>query len=135
MNKVILIGRLTRDPELKKGPNDNSFATFTLAVNRPFANNAGDREADFINCIAFGKTGESLVKYTSKGNMIAVAGRLQIRNYTAQDGSNRVASDVVVENVFFLEKKQTETKQEKFEGQPYDIPNPKYTKNEENLPF
>lgn len=136
MNKVILIGRLTRDPELKKGVNDNSFATFTLAVNRPFTNNEGEREADFINCIAFGKTGETLVKYTNKGHMLAVAGRLQVRNYTAQDGTNRVVSEVVVENVYFLEKKQTEQKENKYEPAPYDIPNPKYANNqEEKLPF
>lgn len=111
-NKVILIGRVTKDLELKKGSNDNSFAPFTIAVNRQFSNANGDREVDFINCIAFNKQAENLVKYCAKGSLVAVSGRLQNRSYQAQDGTNRTVTEVISDNVIFLTAKPKEQESE-----------------------
>ena len=86
MNKVFLIGRLVRDPELRYTGTNIPVATFSIAVNRNFANAAGEREADFINCVVWDKQAENLVKYQKKGNQIAVDGRIQTRNYEDKDG-------------------------------------------------
>lgn len=108
MNKVFLIGRLTKDAELRTTTNGKSVASFSLAVNRNFTNAEGQREADFINCIAFNKTGENLAKYTHKGSQIAVFGRIHTRSYDAQDGSKRYVTEVIVDEFNFLEKKDKE---------------------------
>lgn len=129
LNKVVLIGRITRDIELKKGANDNSFAPFTLAVNRQFSSAEGEKEADFINCITFNKQADNLHKYCGKGSLIAVSGRLQQRTYQAQDGTNKSVIEVVADNVVFLESKSKAT--EEVEPTPYDIPNTKA----KNSPF
>lgn len=106
MNKAFLIGRLTKDAELRTTTSGKSVANFSLAVNRNFTNANGEREADFINCITFNKTGENLVKYTHKGSQIAVAGRIQTRNYDAQDGTKRYVTEIVVDELTFLDKKE-----------------------------
>ena len=105
MNKVILIGRLTRDPELRTIANGTPTATFSLAVDRNFTNQQGEREADFINCVAFNKQAENLCRFIKKGGQVGVEGKLQTRRYTAQDGSNRVATEVICDNIHFLEPK------------------------------
>ena len=102
MNKIILIGNLTRDPELRQTTNGTPVCSFTLAVNRRMANAQGIREADFINCVAWSKEGEFVQKYFTKGMKMALEGRLQIRSYDAQDGTKRTVAEVVAENVEFV---------------------------------
>lgn len=102
MNKVILIGRLTKDPELKTTSNGLSTVTFSLAVQRPFTNQNGEREADFINCVAWRKQAENIAKYCNKGSQVAAEGRISTRTYDAQDGTKRYVTEVVCDNVTFL---------------------------------
>ncbi len=105
MNKVILIGRLTRDPELRTIASGTSTTSFSVAVNRPFTNQDGTREADFINCVAWRKQAENIAKYCSKGTQVAVEGRIQTRSYDAQDGTKRYVTEVIADNVTFLTPK------------------------------
>ena len=102
MNSVNLVGRITKDPELRTSPSGVQFTSFSLAVRRVGTNQQGERSADFINCVAFNKQAETLVRYVRKGGMISVEGRLQVNNYQAQDGSNRSSMDVVCERITFL---------------------------------
>ena len=106
MNKVILMGRLTRDPEVRytQGDNASAVARFSLAVDRRFKKD-GDQTADFINCVAFGKTGEFIEKYGHKGTKFVVEGRIQTGSYTNKDGQKVYTTDVVVEQVEFAESK------------------------------
>lgn len=106
MNKVILMGRLTRDPDIRYSQNENqiSVARFTLAVDRRFKRD-GDQTADFIGCVAFGKTAEFFEKYMKQGTKVCVEGRIQTGSYTRQDGQKVYTTDVVVENAEFAESK------------------------------
>lgn len=106
MNKVILMGRLTRDPEVRytQGDNASAVARFSLAVDRRFKKD-GEQTADFINCVAFGKTGEFIEKYGRKGTKFVVEGRIQTGSYTNKDGQKVYTTDVVVEQVEFAESK------------------------------
>jgi single-strand DNA-binding protein len=106
MNKVILMGRLTRDPEVRysQGANPIAITRYTLAVNRVFKRD-GEPDADFINIVAFGKTGEFAGRYFKKGQMVAVSGRLQIRTYDDQDGKRQYFTEVVVDDQYFAESK------------------------------
>ena len=106
MNKIILIGRLTRDVEMRYGTNNNNtaIARYTLAVNRPYKQNGG-QEADFLPCIAFGRTAEFAEKYLAKGMRVAIEGRIQTGSYTNRDGQKVYTTDVVVERQEFLEKR------------------------------
>lgn len=106
MNSVNLIGRLSNSPEIRHTTNNQVVCRFTLAVTRRFKNQAGDYEADFINCVAFGKTAELIGNYVEKGQQLAVDGRIQTGSYTAQDGSKRYTFDVVVENITFINSKR-----------------------------
>ncbi len=103
LNRIILIGRLTRDPEMRT-VGEHPVANFSLAVDRPFANAQGERQADFIDCVAWRKLGETVGHHLTKGRLVAVEGRLQIRSYEAQDGSKRRAAEVVCDAVRFLDK-------------------------------
>lgn len=105
MNKVVLIGRLTRDPELRYTQSNIPAASFTLAVNRPFQNQNGERDADFINIVMWRKQAETAKKYLAKGSLIAVEGRIQTRNYDGQDGKKVYVTEVVADNFEFLESK------------------------------
>ncbi|HIT10814.1 MAG TPA: single-stranded DNA-binding protein [Candidatus Onthousia faecigallinarum] len=105
MNKVFLIGRLTRDPELRYTGNNTAVATFTLAVNRNFTNQSGEREADFINCVVWRKQAENVKKYVHQGTQVAVEGRIQVRSYDDQNGQRRYVTEVVADNVEFLTPK------------------------------
>lgn len=107
MNKVILIGRLARDPELRTTPTNVSVATFSIAVSRPFTPQGGQPETDFINCVIWRRQAENLAKYCHKGSQIAVEGRIQTRNYTAQDGSKRYVTEVMCDNITFLGTKDS----------------------------
>ena len=95
MNKVFLIGRLTRDPELRYTGSNTAVATFSLAVNRPFTNQAGEREADFINIVVWRKQAENVCNFLDKGRLVSVDGRLQTGSYTDKDGNRRFTTDVV----------------------------------------
>ena len=105
MNKVVLIGRLTKDPELRYTSSNIPTVTFSLAVNRPFQNQNGVREADFINIVMWRKQAETAKKYLSKGSLIAVNGRIQTRNYDGTDGKKVYVTEVVADNFEFLESK------------------------------
>jgi len=109
MNRVTLVGRITRDPELRTSPSNVSFVAFTIAVNRIGTNGNGEREADFINCIAFNKQAENLARFIKKGSLIGVEGKLQTRRYQAADGSNRTATEVICDMVHFLEPRGNNT--------------------------
>ena len=108
MNKVILMGRLTRDPEVRytQGDNAMAIARYSLAVDRRFKRD-GEPDADFINCVAFGKSGEFAEKYLKKGTKIAVVGRIQTGSYTNKDGQKVYTTDVVVEEQEFAESKNS----------------------------
>lgn len=109
MNRVILLGRLARDPEVRYTQSAEPLAVcrFAVAVERPFSRNRqeGEPTADFINCVCFGKRGENINQYFRKGNRIAVQGRLQVSNYTDQQGNKRYSTDVVVEDFEFVESR------------------------------
>lgn len=109
MNHIVLIGRLTRDPELRYTPNGVAVANFTLAVDRPVANQQSEREADFIRIVAWQKQAEVCANYLKKGRLVAVEGRLQIRNYETQDGQKRQAAEVIANRVQFLERAREES--------------------------
>ncbi|AMY05810.1 single-stranded DNA-binding protein [Staphylococcus condimenti] len=105
LNRVVLVGRLTRDPEYRTTPSGVSVATFTLAVNRTFTNAQGEREADFINCVVFRKQAENVNNYLFKGSLAGVDGRLQSRSYENQEGRRIFVTEVVCDSVQFLEPK------------------------------
>ena len=110
MNKAILIGRLTRDPEVRYTSSNRAVCQFTIAIDRPFTNQSnGQREADFINIVAWDKTGENVGKYMTKGRLIAVEGRIQTRNYENNEGRRVYVTEVVANNVQFLESRNAAT--------------------------
>ncbi len=106
MNKVILIGRLTKDAELRFTQSNLGVATFALAVSRPYnSQNDEKQDADFINCVAWGKLADNLTKYCHKGSQVAVEGRIQTRNYQAQNGTKKYITEVICSNITFLDTK------------------------------
>ena len=105
LNKVILMGRLTRDPELRSTPQGVSTCSFSLAVERNFKNGE-ERKTDFINCVAWRQTAEFISKYFSKGSLMALEGSIQIRSWDDNEGKKRYATDVVVSQVYFAESKK-----------------------------
>ena len=107
MNKIFLIGRLTKNPELKFTSGGTAICNFTLAVDRTFTNQSGEREADFIPIVVWNKAGENCAKYLSKGRQTAVEGRLLIRSFEGSDGQRRWATEVVADNVEFLSSGQS----------------------------
>lgn len=108
MNKVILIGRLTKDPELRKTPTDVSVVQFTIAVNRAYQQN-GEKQADFINCVAWRNQAENLAKYIKKGGQIAVEGSIQTRSYDDPNGVRKFVTEVICNQITFLESKKTDS--------------------------
>lgn len=111
MNRVVLVGRLTKDPELRYTPSGVAVATFTLAVNRTFTNQQGDREADFINCVIWRKPAENVANFLKKGSLAGVDGRIQTRNYEGQDGKRVYVTEIVAESVQFLEPRNANDQQ------------------------
>lgn len=108
MNKAMLIGRLVKDPELKiTETSKREVCQFTIAVNRPYTNEDGERQADFINCVVWDKLAENLAKYQKKGNQIAVEGRIQTRNYEDKDGKRVYVTEIISTNITFLDSKGT----------------------------
>ena len=108
MNVVCLVGRLTADPELRQTPNGTNVCSFSVAVNRAFANANGERQADFINCVAWRQTADFIARYFRKGQNIGLNGTIQTRTYQDKDtGKNRTAFEVVINNAYFVESKGT----------------------------
>ena len=123
LNKAILIGRLTRDPELRSTSNDISVTSFTVAVDRNFTNQQGEKETDFIPVVAWRKLAETCAKYLEKGRLVAVSGRMQVRSYEGKDGLKRYITEVVADEVQFLERMEEHK------------PEFKEVENDEELPF
>lgn len=143
MNKVVLIGRLTRDPELRYTGSNTAVATFSLAVNRNFTNQQGEREADFINIVVWRKQAENVKNYLSQGSQVAIEGRIQTRSYDDNNGQKRYITEVVADNVEFLSSKNSSNSSnggnnsQPSEPTPYDFgpaPEPKGT-NVDSNPF
>lgn len=103
LNRVVLVGRMTRDPELRRTANGTPVASFTLAMNRNFSSQNGERQADFIPCVVWNKAAENTAKYCSKGSLVGVDGRLQSRSYQNQDGRRVSVIEVICDSVQFLE--------------------------------
>ena len=106
LNHITIMGRLTRDPELRRTGSGVAVASFTMAVDRDYAAEGQERETDFIDCVAWRNTGEFVSKYFTKGSMAVVSGRLQIRSWTDKDGNKRRTAEVVADNVYFGESKR-----------------------------
>lgn len=107
MNRIILLGRLTREPEAKTTPTGKTVVVFSLAVDRPFTAKNGQREADFINIVTWNKTAELVGIYVHKGERLLVEGRLQIRNYEGKDGQKHYVTEVIADRVEFIEKRNS----------------------------
>ncbi|PCE19700.1 single-stranded DNA-binding protein [Staphylococcus pseudintermedius] len=144
LNRVVLVGRLTKDPDFRTTPSGVSVATFTLAVNRTFTNAQGEREADFINCVVFRKQAENVKNYLSKGSLAGVDGRLQSRSYENQEGRRVFVTEVVCDSVQFLESKnnnQSNNQPQQQRGQvpaqdnPFTNANNPIDIDDEDLPF
>ena len=105
MNKVILMGRLTKDVEMRQTPNGVSLARFSIAVTRRFKNSNGEYDADFINCVAWRQTGEFIARYFQKGSMIAIVGSIQTRSWDGNDGKKQYATEVIVDEAYFTGSK------------------------------
>lgn len=127
MNLVVLIGRLTRDPELKFGQSGKAYSKFSLAVDRPFSKG----EADFINCVAFGKTAELIGEYLRKGRKVAINGRLQMNKYEV-NGEKRTSYDVVVDTMEFVEGKGGESSSAEFSSPQQSYVAPKVAESDFN---
>ncbi|MCB9498575.1 MAG: single-stranded DNA-binding protein [Bacillales bacterium] len=142
INRVVLVGRLTKDPDLRYTASNVPVASFTIAVSRPFVNQAsGERDADFIPVVIWRKQAENVKKFLVKGSLAGVEGRIQTRNYDDKDGTRRYVTEIVADNVYFLEAKgsadsaaesSTNTAEEK-EDDEFKYDNVKFTDND--LPF
>ena len=136
INNVVLIGRLTRDVDLRYTSQNQAVGQFTLAVNRNFKNQNGEYDADFINCVIWGKSAENFANWTKKGNLVGITGRVQTRNYENQQGQRVYVTEVVAENFQLLEKCDNSANQNSmaeqmppsFAGDPMDI-------KDDDLPF
>jgi single-strand DNA-binding protein len=118
INRVVLVGRLTKDPELRYTPSGVAMARFTLAVNRTFSNQQGEREADFINCVVWRKQAENTANFLKKGSLAGVEGRIQTGSYEGQDGKRVYTTDVVADSVQFLEPRNSSGERNQG-GQPF----------------
>ncbi|HAR6324382.1 TPA: single-stranded DNA-binding protein [Staphylococcus pseudintermedius] len=142
INRVVLVGRLTKDPEFRTTQSGVEVATFTLAVNRNYKNKNGEQQADFINCIVFRKQAENVNNYLSKGNLAGVDGRLQSRSYENQEGRRIFVTEVICDSVQFLESKnnnQSNNQQQRGQAPTQDNPftnaNNPIDIDDEDLPF
>ena len=124
LNTITIMGRLTRDPELRRTGSGTAVASFTLAVDRDFSGkDGGEKECDFIDCVAWRHTGEFVSKYFTKGRMAVVNGRLQIRPWTDKDGNKRRSAEVIAESVYFGDsKKDGDSPGGSYDGNPYNAP-------------
>lgn len=129
LNKVVLIGRLTRDPEMQYTANGTAVTVFTIAVDRPFKNAQGEREADFIRCVAWKKLGEIVAEHMQKGRLVAIEGRIQTRSYENNAGQRVYVTEVVAENVVFLDRPNENGKEKKEKEDALIVP------SDDELPF
>jgi single-strand DNA-binding protein len=120
LNSVIIMGRLTRDPELRRTQGGTAVTSFTMAVDRDFKSQSGEKETDFIDVVAWRNTGEFAAKYLAKGRMAAVEGRIQVRDWQDKDGNRRKAVEVVADNVYFADSKRDSKPQESRDDQEFD---------------
>lgn len=132
INNVVLVGRLTKDPDLKYTGNGTAVATFTLAVNRNFTNQSGEREADFINCVIWRKPAETLANYAKKGVLIGVTGRIQTRSYDNQQGQKVYVTEVIADNFQLLESKKADSSQNTQGSGASNNQTNNYTRNQQN---
>ncbi|CAW93234.1 single-stranded DNA-binding protein [Streptococcus equi] len=122
INNVVLVGRMTKDAELRYTPSQVAVATFTLAVNRAFKSQNGEREADFINCVIWRQQAENLANWAKKGVLIGITGRIQTRNYENQQGQRVYVTEVVADNFKMLEYRQQQQQEDSFDNNnPMDI--------------
>ena len=119
MNKVVILGRLTKDPEVRYTPSQKVVCSFTLAVDRPFLNQQGQREADFIPVVVWGKAAELCGNSLAKGHRLLVEGRLRIRNFDAKDGTKHWVTEIIANNVEFIERKSESANRNQQYGQQY----------------
>lgn len=123
LNQIVIMGRLTRDPELRRTGSGTAVASFTLAVDRDFSGrDGGEKETDFIDCVAWRQTGEFVSKYFSKGRMAVVTGRLQIRGWTDKDGNKRRTAEVIADSVYFGDSKKESNNGSSYGGNSYNAP-------------
>lgn len=132
INNVTLVGRLTKDPDLKYTGNGTAVATFTLAVNRNFTNQSGEREADFVNCVIWRKPAETLANYAKKGVLIGITGRIQTRSYDNQQGQRVYVTEVVADNFQLLESKKADSSQNTQGSGVSNSQTNNYTRNQQN---
>lgn len=135
INRVVLIGRLTADPSLRYTPSGVAVATFTLAVNRQFTNNQGEKEADFINIIAWRQLAELCANYLKKGSQAGLEGRLQTRSYDNKEGKRVFVVEVVADNVQFLNGNKSENKQSNKSQDPFANDSRTIDVSDDDLPF
>lgn len=135
MNHSILTGRLTKDVEISYLQDGKAKAVFTLAVKRPFTNAQGERESDFIRCVAWGKTAENVANYTAKGSKIGVQGRIQTGSYENQQGQKVFTTDIVVNEVEFLDTKQATHNQQGQQAQQVPVAQPHYQQVPQQQPM
>lgn len=139
MNHIVLIGRVTSDIELKQTTANTLVSSFSIAVKRTFKNANGEYESDFFNCVAFAKLAETVSKYVKKGDQVGVEGRLQTRNYTNKEGRKVYVTEIIVENVEFLQSKKeyntTEARTEETDPFAYSGANFEEIDPEDGLPF
>lgn len=141
LNRVVLVGRLTKDPELKYTPNGVAVANFTLAVNRPFSNQQGEKETDFINVVVWRKLAENVANFLKKGSLAGVDGRVQTRSYDNSQGQKVYVTEVMAESVQFLEpkgqqqSKPQEPQKNTFNADPFANDDTPIDISDDDLPF
>lgn len=133
INSVTLVGRLTKNPEIRTTPSGVEVGNFTLAVNRTFTNQQGEREADYINCVVFRKTAENVNQYLSKGKLAGVDGRLQSRSYDNKEGQKVYVTEVVCDSVQFLEPKDSQNGSNSYQNGTSCQKGNNYTQNNQNV--
>lgn len=136
MNKVILVGRLTKDPELKKTSNDIAVVQFTVAVNRAYQSRNGEKQTDFINCVVWRQQAENLARFMRKGSLIGIEGQIQTRNFDDANGVKRYVTEVICDAIHFLESKQARQDNSGFmDVNQYEIPQSSKTQEASKDPF
>ena len=138
LNRIICIGRLTKDPELRHTQSGTAVASFTIAVDRDFKNQNGEKEADFVNCVAWKGTAEFVSRFFTRGRMAVVEGRLQSRKYTDKDGNNRTSYEVVASSVYFGDSKKDTDPLDKLADDAAPVSEPKFEELDDSdgeLPF
>ncbi len=138
LNHVVLMGRITADPELRTTPNETSCCSFTLAVERNYSAKGEERQTDFIHIVAWRNTAEFICKYFEKGQLVALEGSIQTRQYKDKQGNNRTAFEVIAQSVYFAGNKKKENAEPKASDQPFPIDENDFEEietDEEDLPF